>query len=185
MSIRMLHYLLDPAFVSALIGGVIVAVATLLATRQGFGYNRKMEKESRLVIIRGVLLAIRTELVVLWTIYREEIGDDLDKSWNIIPEKYFIVYESNCHLIGQIDDDGLRASIITSYLAARSLLNAHIHNNALIENCRRADKEGPEVALKARNEKASYLASLIRVQKRAETSLTQCVKLIECSVLLT
>jgi hypothetical protein len=180
----MRHYLLDPAFVSALIGGMIVAVATLIATKITLDRSVHMEAEHRRDILRGMLRGIRTELSVLWDIYEKEMDSDPLKEWHVLPENYFTVYESNCSSIGQIDDDPLRSSIITTYLLAKSLLNAHLHNNILHQEFRQFENITVEHG-KARKRMEEYQSgSLAPLRERARQSFLLCMDRFDASQLL-
>ncbi|HEY6229653.1 MAG TPA: hypothetical protein VIW64_00185 [Pyrinomonadaceae bacterium] len=127
--------------IAAVVGGVIAAWATRGATKRALKHSLTMEQRNRGAVLRGVLLGIRTELELLLEIYRGEMElemESLKEGQGIhvtlpIYQNVFTVYESNCSLIGQIEDDELRKAIIRTYLLAKSLVNAHTYNNKLIE----------------------------------------------------
>ena len=166
---------------SGLLGGVIVALATLRATKLAFKHSLDSETKNRRAVVGGVQLGIKTEMEVLWEIYEKELEGDPLKEWHILPENYFTVYESNCSYIGQIEEDDLRTAIITTYLLAKSLLNAHLHNNALHERCKQLANNAVELA-KAQKEKEDYQrVSLIPLRQRARESFLNCLKLFPSS----
>lgn len=166
---------------SGVLGGMIVAFATLRATRLAFKHSLDSERKNRRAVVGGVQLGIKTELEVLWGIYEKEMEGDPLREWHILPESYFTVYESNCSYIGQIEEDDLRTEIITTYLLAKSLLNAHLHNNALHERCKQFANNSVELA-KAQREKEDYqMVSLIPLRQRARESFLNCMKLFASS----
>jgi hypothetical protein len=127
----------------AIIGGVIAARATNRATKQANDHALLLQQTAQTAIVHGVLLGIRAEIVTLWEIYSSEFGKILEELGDgqafvyhyPLYQNYFTVYESNAPLFGQIPDDQLRKAIVTTYLKARGLIDAHLYNNHLIEKC--------------------------------------------------
>jgi hypothetical protein len=125
----------------AIIGGVIAARATNKSTNQANAYALQMQQAAQNATVRGVLLGIRAEITTLWDIYTAEFGavfeqlNDGEAFLYHYPlyQNYFSVYESNAPLFGQILDDELRKSIVTTYLKGRGLIDSHLYNNQLIE----------------------------------------------------
>ena len=173
----------DPAFISAVIGGLIVAVATLIATWVALKHSRTADAEHRSSLLRGVLRGIQTELNAMKVAYVEEMKTGPYSEWHILPVDYFTVYETNCSFIGQIEEDDLRDSIITAYLAARTLINAHIHNNLLHDKCKQA-RGNEDMLREACEELEAYRSSLDLARDRALDIVDRCQELLEESELL-
>jgi hypothetical protein len=125
----------------AIIGGVIAARATSIATRKANEHSLSLQESNQKAAIHGVLLGLRAEIETLWEIYSAEFGSALEELKEGEPflyhyplhQNYFTVYESNAALFGQIPDDKLRKTIITTYLRGRGLIDSHLYNNHLIE----------------------------------------------------
>ena len=132
---------MEIAIISALIGAVFGGLVTGIATWWTFTKNQD-------ALITGVTHGIYTEINTLWSIYKIKFKDafpileykELRKN-NYLTKKYplylyphyFVVYDSNCRHIGQIPNNELRKEIVTGYLRAREMLDAYLHNNALLK----------------------------------------------------
>ena len=182
------------SLVSALIGGVIAALATRKATERALKYSLTMEQANRYAVLRGVLLGIRTELELLLEIYRGEMESEIEslkagqgvRVTLPIYQNVFTVYESNCSLIGQLEEDELRKSIIRTYLLAKSVVNAHTYNNKLIEEYEARVREGTSKLAKdnAFRQIQDYGTQVKSAYEEAKKSLIQCFALIDDSELL-
>ncbi len=137
--------------VAGIIGGWIGARSTKSATERALNHNLTLQEEDRRAVLRGALLGIRAELEQLLMISQaEEIETDVNEA--VVNERplhvvypihlnYFIIYEANASLIGQITDDELRKAIISTYLLASSLINSLKHNSEMEEEYRRMVRE--------------------------------------------
>ncbi|SRR6266446_1732362 len=127
---------MDTNIVSALIGAVIGGIFTSFTTWWSIRRNQKNQ-------IEGVIQGILAEIETLWEIYTKkfedaipliEKGEPIRKEYPLYLHRgYFVVYDSNSSLIGQIRDNRMRKEIVTGYLKAKELIDAHIHNNRLVE----------------------------------------------------
>lgn len=182
------------SLMAAVIGGVIAALATRKATERALTHSLTMEKVNRRAVLRGVLLGIRTELEVLFEIYRVEMESEIEslkEGQGIhvtlpIYENVFTVYESNCSLIGQLDEDELRKSIIRTYLLAKSLVNAHTYNNKLLEDyaARVREEASTLVQNNAFARIQDYGAQVKATYEEANKSLIKCFALMSQTELL-
>lgn len=119
------------AIVGAIIGGYIGARATSKAIDQSFRNDLKKREMERLENLRGLYNAIKSELEALWSRYSEGAGKEIESLVQDQPllvyypltQDYFTVYQSNAHLIGEIDNEDLRALIILAYTAAKGVVS--------------------------------------------------------------
>ena len=129
--------------IAAIIGGYIGARATKTATIRGaelaWENEHKRQAEAERAAVRGFLLAIRTEVETIWQGYVQEVAEKIESLQPGQPlrfiyrlrQKYFTVYESNCHLLVQVPDDELRQAIVQTYVTAKGLIDSHLVNNDL------------------------------------------------------
>lgn len=174
---------------SALLGGLIAAVATWNANKRALSHNLALQDNTRRETLRGVLLGIHAELEVVLEIYRIEMEPEIgslkagEGIWTTLPiyEKYFTVYESNCELLGQIPEDELRKAIIRAYMMAKSLVNAHKLNNQMIANHDQLEIQSAPAFMiaRAKNRVDSYGTQIQMTYREAAKSAGHCLKLIE------
>jgi hypothetical protein len=96
--------------------------------------------------------AIADELERVWDRYEVEIGPHLtnlgEKQAAIVfpvPQNYFVVFDSSASLIGRIPDMELRKRIISTYIAAKGLVDAlHYYERLIAEY--NAMPESPPIA---------------------------------------
>jgi len=104
-------------------------------------HRTKREKKEK---INAFLLSILSEIKTLWLLYMEGVGEKVESLPAVptepfrwiwpIGQDYFTVFESNAHMIGEIDDPILREKIIAGYNGAKSLIDQfHFHNKRLNE----------------------------------------------------
>lgn len=129
-----------PSLLGAIVGGFIAAWATRKSVQQIFQNDlkkRKMEKQENL---QGLYRAIKSELNALWTRYNEGAGKDIENledgrpllMYYPLTQDYFTVYQSNAHLIGEIQNEDLRGHIILTYNAAKGVVDSYRYNNHII-----------------------------------------------------
>jgi hypothetical protein len=128
-------------FLAALFGGFVAGVFVLLGVRSEHKNNLKLSSLDRQSKISAVLRAIRCELDVLRQIYDSNVGGLLanvpeNEHFNIriqSSDNYFVVYQSNTDIVGQIEDDEICKGIIKTYSLAKSLEDRYRVNNTLLE----------------------------------------------------
>ncbi len=128
--------------ISALVGAVIGSATSLWATRKAHQNLLIIQRENQEALIRGLLQGLRTEVETIWEIYEKKFegaiklfmaDEPISKKYHLfLYRTYFIIYDSNGSLIGQIPDSNLRVEIVTGYLRAKELIDAHLHNNKLV-----------------------------------------------------
>lgn len=128
------------ALAGAIVGGLIAARATRKATEHANEHSLRLEQQRQEAVIQGVVLGIRAEISTSWDSYLKQFGaiiaelpdgEAFDYIYGLY-QSYFTVYEANASLLGQIPDDNLRQSIVTTYAKARFLVDTHLHNNELV-----------------------------------------------------
>jgi len=131
------------ALIGAVIGGIFTSATAWWVTRTAHQNLLLAQRENQEALIIGLLQGLRTEVETIWNIYEEKFGEaiELFMADQLISKKYhlylyrtyFIVYDSNGSLIGQIPDSELRTEIVAGYLKAKELIDAHLHNNELVQ----------------------------------------------------
>ena len=129
-----------PSLLGAIVGGFIAAWATRKSVQQIFQNDlkkRNMEKQENL---QGLYKAIKSELKALWTRYNEGAGKDIENledgkpllMYYPLTQDYFTVYQSNAHLIGEIQNEDLRGLVILTYAAAKGVVDSYRYNNHIV-----------------------------------------------------
>jgi hypothetical protein len=122
---------------SALLGGCIAGFFALFAVRMTHKYDLKLAKAEGTKQVDGVLLAIQAELQILESEYAARSGRILEglpdgRTFDVffsLTQQYFIVYPNNSAIVGQIDDDALVTSIVTTYNLGNFLIEQFRINN--------------------------------------------------------
>ena len=125
---------------SGLVGAAIGGVATLSAQIISIGNQRKQQKQSEEVMIRGFVQAIADEVTSVWDRYNVEIGPHLKtlpegQAAIVFPlqQSYFVVFDSNASLIGRIPDRKLREQIIATYVEAKGFVDSMRYYERLVD----------------------------------------------------
>lgn len=131
------------ALIGAVIGGIFTSATAWWVTKTAHQNLLLAQRQSQEALIIGLLQGLRTEVETIWDIYKEKFGEaiklfmagqPISKKYHLyLYRAYFIVYDSNGSLIGQIPDSALREEIVAGYLKAKELIDAHLHNNKLVE----------------------------------------------------
>ncbi|MBD5779925.1 hypothetical protein IEN85_10535 [Pelagicoccus sp. NFK12] len=127
---------------SAVVGGLIAGVFSILATVVTLNHQKKKRKTEEEDLIFGLLQAIYDEVDTLWSRFRDTSGSYIG---NLEPgsaflflvpisQDYFIVYKNNAHLIGKIKDNDLRKAIVSTYTKGSGLIDSLRMNNLMVEN---------------------------------------------------
>lgn len=167
---------------AGLIGALIGGYVTKWATEAAYKNNLRLQEEARNATLNRVLKGISAEIETLWKIYNDKFSKAITslEDCGIVADEYplhlhhgyFVVYDNNCSLIGQLPDDELRLSIIMGYLKARELIDAYMHNNSLLKkrdelrkksDISDEDIKSVETALK---ENADYIRKVQRKVKK-------------------
>jgi hypothetical protein len=184
--------------VAGFIGGWVGSRATRAATERALAHNLRLQEDSRRAALRGVLLGIRAEFEALVAVGEEErIGPDINAAVSksdalhvIYPIhlNYFVIYESNASLIGQIPEDELRSAVIGAYISAASLISALKHNSEMESNYREITAHPSAISNKAlhtvREDMAHYAPTIKGLYEDALTRIHRLFKLMdECDLI--
>lgn len=125
------------------------------------GQRHRREQDSEL---RNYLAGIKDEMEVLWSLYMEQVGTEIEESevgkpilvWWPTPEEPFVVYRSGIDKIGRLNDDSLRKKIISTYALANGLLLTFKAHNGLVDSSvelvRKANEQPTEANIAAQDE---------------------------------
>lgn len=129
-----------------LFSGALIAIIGAVA---GFGISywrqridKKKDEEKQ---IESFLNAIKSEISILWGHYYEVVGKSIEEelkendgfgAYYPIFDNYFVVYDNNTNLIGNLDQD-LSAILVRTYIAAKGLKDSFIFNNQLLNEMKR------------------------------------------------
>jgi hypothetical protein len=120
----------DANTVIQLVGIMVTAGVAWWTLKSTFAHERKKRHEEDAQKINSFLGALTTEINTLWPVYMEQYGrilETLEKGDLAgqfpIGERYFIVYESNAHLIGHVPDSELRDQIVRTYIVGKGMLD--------------------------------------------------------------
>ena len=112
----------------ALIGGISVLVATIMAAK----YAEKQDMADRRMVVVGGVRAMWAEMTINYIRYEDALGHTirnlgpdqfLTANWPLHSE-YFAVYSANAALLGELNDDALAYEIIDTITAAKGLLDS-------------------------------------------------------------
>jgi hypothetical protein len=134
-------------FFSIIIGGFIAGISSWIPTNRNYKHNLLIKERTRKIAIYGLIQGLYDEITILWERYMWGVGEALENlcdgngiTWIYpITQDNFVIYNQNASLIGLIDDDNLRSSIIKTYTKARSLIDAYRLNNELVKECKYLD----------------------------------------------
>lgn len=127
--------------IASIIGAAIAGYCSLKATKNAHKNELKKQENNQKNEIKNLLQAIHDEISILWETYLWGVGNDLEKLENEKPlnvyypltQEYFTTYNNMSHLIGTIENDKLRKSIIETYTMCRSLVDSYRLNNDFVQ----------------------------------------------------
>ena len=126
---------------ASIVGGLLVGHFQKKAVQQEHQNAIHRQKGEEKTQVQSFLGGIHVELETLWNLYQERVGTALE---NLNPgdpfplyfmanKDYFTVFTSNAHLLGKIQDPGLRTTIIQGYTTAKALLDTYSTNNYFLQ----------------------------------------------------
>ncbi|MBP7709603.1 MAG: hypothetical protein KA100_00855 [Rickettsiales bacterium] len=104
-----------------------------------YSFQKKFSKDDEKKRTLAFLISIRAEISSVWSRYYEEIGIHLESlkehsgfgSYYPIFDRYFVVYDNNTNLLGNVTTD-LSELIVKTYILAKGLKDSFLFNNDLL-----------------------------------------------------
>jgi hypothetical protein len=113
-----------------LLGIVVTAAVAVWTLQRSFANERKKRTAEQEEEVKAFLGALSTEVNTLWPVYMEQYGKTLENLKEgerpgqfPVGSGYFVVYQSNAHLLGRIPSAALRNQIVRSYIIANGMLD--------------------------------------------------------------
>ena len=126
--------------IGAVIGGVLTGVFSILAVNKTEKHNRDARSENDAKVLKGLLQALHDELDSIYERYQETMGAHIEALADGTPllmyypviNDFFTVYNANAFLIGRIENNDLRKSLVRTYVLAKGLVDSFRMNNELV-----------------------------------------------------
>lgn len=125
----------------AIIGGLLAGYYSFRATKEAHKNQTELAQKNESQIIRSLLQALHDELETVFENYHEHMGsrvESLDEGQPLayyypLVSDFFSVYNGNTFLLGRIQDNDLRKSIIKTYTLGKGMIDSFRMNNDLIQ----------------------------------------------------
>ena len=178
-------------FWAAVLGGGFVLAGQQMANRAQRRRDQEAEREAVKAVLRAINAELKTfnekALIRLEEIFKARADSPIEtlKPLGIAPLKqnYFIVFDSNAAALGKINDPinpELLGNIVTTYSAARSLLDSINYNNQRYQDWERLTRVPGTPELHAMTENLKDFADEIRASVvKLQTNVTNLVAQIE------
>lgn len=139
-SLTLISIITSHEFISAIsgafMGGLFVLIGSCMANRLENNRRIKDHKEK----IKSVLQAFSAELETLFVRYERTMGKVLDNlrmneplnAYYNVTEQYFVVFNANAHILGEIKDKAVRNLIISTYINMKGCVDSFRTNNVLL-----------------------------------------------------
>jgi hypothetical protein len=126
---------------SVLIGGGLSLLGAIVAVLIQGRMNKRQEELKEKLLLRGFIQSIKAEITILWDNYYGGVGKQLESlkegepflTTYPITQEYFTIYTNSSFLIGRIENEALRKTIVETYNTARVLIDSFRLNNELIK----------------------------------------------------
>lgn len=126
--------------IGAVIGGVLTGVFSIIAVNKTEQHNRDSQAESDAKVLKGLLQALHDELESIFERYQETMGAQIESlqegqpmlTYYPVINDFFTVYNANAFLIGRIENNDLRKSLVRTYVLAKGLVDSYRMNNELL-----------------------------------------------------
>ena len=178
--------------IGAVIGGGITGIVTWWSVRETESNNKDAKDKSDKEIIKGLLQALHDELETIYERYQESMGSHLEAMqtgtalllYYPIINDFFTVYNSNAFLIGRIDDNDLRKSLVRTYVLSKGLVDSFRMNNEMISRYEHWDLLAAETNKDIHKQVAhahhegliNYAAQLKSIHMQAKNSYTELMR---------
>ena len=130
-------------------------LSVILGTWLSYFYQGKITKKDEDKKTKLFLISIKSEISSVWSHYEETAGrlienlkdnEGFDFYYPIF-DNYFVVYDNNTNLIGNLDKD-LNEILVKTYILAKSLKDSFICNNHLLNEMKRYHDLAQETGIK-------------------------------------
>lgn len=165
--------------IGAVVGGVLTGVFSILAVNKSEKFARDVKTEQDKKTLKGLLQALHDELESVNERYQETMGAQIEAlpdgqpllMYYPVINDFFTVYNANAHLIGTIENNDLRKSIVRTYVLAKGLVDSFRMNNELVAKFEQWHVRSVETnhELHKQNAQAQYEA-LVRYAKLIKES---------------
>ncbi|MCW5626852.1 MAG: hypothetical protein KIT73_19195 [Burkholderiales bacterium] len=126
--------------IGAVIGGVLTGVFSIIAVNKTEKHNRDSQAEADSRVLKGLLQALHDELESIFERYQETMGVHIESlpegkpllTYYPVINDFFTVYNANAFLIGRIENNDLRKSLVRTYILAKGLVDSYRMNNELL-----------------------------------------------------
>ena len=126
--------------IGAVVGGILTGGFSIFAVNKNETFTRNAKTEQDKKTLKGLLQALHDELESVNERYQETMGAHIEALPDDQPllmyypliNDFFTVYNANAHLIGTIDNNDLRKSIVRTYVLAKGLVDSFRMNNDLV-----------------------------------------------------
>ncbi|WP_257294648.1 hypothetical protein [Endozoicomonas sp. YOMI1] len=158
------------AIFGSVIGGIITGHYALKSVKEAFENQKEQSAEEDQKNVTSLLQGIYDELEIVLDGYQRELGPSLASlkegealmSYYPLVGDYFPVYNGNTLIIGRIQDNDLRRSIIRTYHLGRSMIDSIRLNNDLIAKYEYAHKLYEETGQELHHKQAvAHFSSLV------------------------
>jgi len=126
--------------IGAVIGGLLTGAFSIFAVNKSENFARDSKTKQDKRTLKGLLQALHDELESVNDRYQETMGAQIESLPDGQPllvyypviNDFFTVYNANAHLIGTIENNDLRKSIVRTYVLAKGLVDSFRMNNDLV-----------------------------------------------------
>lgn len=131
---------LNSGLIGAVIGGILTGVFSILAVNKTEKHHRDARTENDAKVLKGLLQALHDEIDSIYERYQENMGARIEALQEGTPlliyypiiNDFFTVYNANAFLIGRIENNDLRKSLVRTYVLAKGLVDSFRMNNELV-----------------------------------------------------
>lgn len=132
------------ALISGLFGSIIGGLITGMYSLRAVSKTEEADHAKRIAaeakVLKSVLQALHDELETIFSLYTERIGTRVETLPEGQPlpfyfpviQDFFTVYNANAALIGRIENNDLRKSVIQTYVMMKGLVDSFRMNNDLL-----------------------------------------------------
>lgn len=126
--------------IGAVIGGLLTGWFSIIAVNKTEKHRRDSQTTSDAKVLKGLLQALHDELESIFERYQETMGSQIESLptgqplliYYPVINDFFTVYNGNASLIGCIENNDLRKSLVRTYVLAKGLVDSYRMNNEIL-----------------------------------------------------